>query len=152
MGKIKDWIMNLPSIVHLLILLVATNLAVNFVSAKFGRTYEKYYPNKNSYELALSEFKRICAGYSVEYEDEFESQYYEFYDDKNKAIGDFMTLAYALNKEYANGRFKHIYVLGKERIYRCCDKDKNRIAMRLRRHRVLGYGTSYELNFFVEKY
>lgn len=134
----------------LLLVYGAIDLALGFID----KTYEKYYPNEYSYEVAIEEYERICGELRIWDENEYESEYYKYYDNKNEAINDFMNLVLVFDSIYANGKIRHWYVSGKERVYRCHDKDENLIAIRLLKHRRMGinWKSEYELNFFVEKY
>ena len=160
MGKIREWFQNhkiLGAIVILLLAWGGIDLALGF----FGKTYKKFYPNECSFSVAIREYKRICEDYNASEEDEFGVEYDQFYDKKGDAVNSFMLLVRCLDKHYANGKFRHCYVLGKERIYQCYDRDKKLIAVRLSRHTGgfwLGFGGGvdemmpfYSIQFYVEK-
>lgn len=153
MGKIKDWFRSheiLSTILIILLLYGSIFLLLDF----FGKTYEEYRPNKYSSEIAEKEFNRICGEGYVWDDKGYEVDYSKTYYNKSEAINDFMRLAYIYDGYFADGKFRHIYVLGKERIYRCCDKDRNRIALRVIKHRRMGinWKAEYEINLFVERY
>lgn len=153
MGKIKDWMSDheiLSTGICLLLFYGVIDLALGFVD----KTYEKFYVNEHSYVVAVKEFERICGDFNVRENNEYESEYYKYYDCKNEAINDFMNLVLVFDGLYANGKTRHWYLSGKERVYRCHDKDENLIAIRLLKHRRMGlnWKPEYELDFFVEKY
>ena len=153
MWKIKEWMSSHETLCALIALLLFYG-AVDIVLGFAGKTYVKYRSNEYSYEIAIEEFERVCGEYMVLTENEYESEYYKFYDNKAEAINDFMNLVLVFDGIYANGKIRHWYVWGKERVYRCCDKNKNRIAIRFLKHRRMGinWKPDYELTFFVEKY
>ena len=156
MERIKDWIDDhgtLSFIIMLLLLCICINSISNFC----GKTYKKFYPNKCPSDYAITEFQSICRDYAVSEDDSRVS--YLFFDDKREAVGCFMLLVNRLDSHYANGKFRHWYVLNKERIYQCYDRDKNLIAVRLSKHKGAfwsGFGgwderkPFYELQFYVE--
>lgn len=152
MGKIAEWIRNHEILTLVLILLLISG-GINLVIDFCDNRYEKFYPNTYSYEVALEEFERICGDYKVGEENEYESEYYKFYDNKGEAINDFMSLVCVFDGLYANGKVRHWYLMGNERIYQCCDKNRNLIAVRLLKHKRMGinWEPEYELNFYVEK-
>lgn len=158
MGKIKEWFSDYPAVIWIAFLLLCC-LGFSIIKEFFDNTYSKFYPNEYSYTIAVDEFKRIIPEYGVEKDDEYESEYYEFYDNKSEAISCFLLLANRLDTRYANGKFRHWY-LGKERIYQCYDKDRNLIAVRFKKHRGAfwsGWGgwderkPFYMIEFYVEK-
>lgn len=160
MGKIREWFREhstLSTILCLLLTWGCIDLALDF----FGKTYKKFYPNECPSYVAVREYERICDDHKVSEEDEFGAEYVQFYDKKGDAVNNFMLLVRSLDKQYANGKFRHCYVLGKERIYQCYDKDKKLIAVRLSRHTGgfwLGFGGGfdemkpfYSIQFYVER-
>lgn len=149
MGKIKRWLSDLSE-VSLVIVYAAIVIAVSGVATSFfGKRYQKFYPNQCSSSVAVSEFKRICGPrYSAE-EDEYGKELSKFFDSRGEAVHNFMSIVHRLNNNYANGKFWHCY-LGNERIYQCYDKNKNLIAVRLKRYKD-GWESFYEMNLYVEK-
>jgi hypothetical protein len=150
--NIKYWFSCLSGVFKILIFGLTLFIISECATGYFGRTYQKYRQNNKSYTLALKEFKRVCKGYKVWESNDYESEYYKLYDNRNEAINDFMRLAETFDAIYANGKFRHIYILGNERVYRCCDKDKNRIAIRVKKNKRIGlnWKPNYEINFFIE--
>lgn len=138
------------------LLIIFICVAQEVVSDFCGKTYVKLYPNKYSYQDAVVEFERICKGASIDEEDDEHAEYSKFYDNKAQAESSFMLLATALHEKYATGKFRHWYILGNEKIYRCCDKDKNIIALRYVKHKAGFYfgdweKPSYQIQFYIEK-
>jgi hypothetical protein len=139
--------------VYILALIIVGSIISWGVPHFLGKTYANPHPNHQSYLIAVNEFENICGGdYSSEFEDNG-IEYTTYYDNKGKAISTFMLLAHTFNDIYANGKFCHIYLSRNERVYRCCDKDRKVIAIRLKRHK--GYFSMgewepafYEINFY----
>lgn len=153
MEKIKGWFRRheiFSTLLLLILLCGGVTLLLNFLDKK----YVKFYPNEYSYEIAIEEFERICGEYKIQEENEYESEYYKYYDNKNEAINNFMNLVLVFDGLYANGKIRHWYLLDKERVYQCHDKDENLIAIRLLKHRRggLNWKPEYELGFYTEKY
>ena len=98
MGRVKCYLSELSPIFLILAWVVLLSLISCFGSHFFGNTYEKYYTNNESSVYALAEFQRVCEGYDIINDDRYEIEYMLYYDDRNKAIGDFMSIAHALNK------------------------------------------------------
>ena len=149
MEKIKD----LHPIWYILIIAVVAWGA----SGLLGKRYQKFYPNVHNSSFAVHAFKSTIGNCAKE-EDEYGVEYYEFYDSRREAISDFMEVARSLDEYYANGEFKHLYVARKERVYQCCDRNKNLIAVRFIKHRAgiwHGYKGEwkpfYEVDLYIEK-
>ena len=153
MERIKEWFSS-HEILSAFLFVVALNICLSKTLDFFSKTYEKFYINEYSYELAISEFERICDEYDIVKEDEYEAEYHKSYINKDEAINDFMDLALVCDGLYANGKLRHWYISSKERVYRCQDKDRNLIAIRFIKHKRYGinWKPTYELQFFVEKY
>lgn len=153
MGNIKEWFRS-HEILSAILIILLLNGSISLLLDFFGKTYEEYRSNEYSSEIAEQEFSRICGEGHVRDDNGYEVHYSKTYSNKSEAINDFMRLAYIYDNYYANGKFRHIYVLGKERIYRCCDKDRNRVAIRVIKHRRMGinWKAEYEINLFVERY
>jgi hypothetical protein len=152
MGKIKEWFSgheNTTIFISILLIYIISTAIPNII----GKTYEKYHTNKHSYEYAIREFERVCGKGHLWENRGYESEYLKFYDNKDEAINDFMSLATMYNTIYANGKFRHWYIWSKERVYRCCDRNKNRIALRYLKHKREGvnWKPTYEISFYVEK-
>lgn len=164
MGKIKNWISDikywlseLSGVWILLIFVVATSVISWGTSEFLGRKYEKFYENNHSCTWSVTQFKNIC-GKTLSNDDGGGIEYYKFYDSRGQAINDFMTLARMYDGKYANGKFRHLYVPRRERIYQCWDKDKRLIAVRFVKHKAgIWYGDweewkpSYEVDLYIEK-
>lgn len=155
MGKVKTWFSELSDIKLVLIFFVVVSVISWGASEIFGKKYEKFYANNHSCSWAVSQFKSIC-GNTMSNDDGGGIEYYKFYDNRSQAINDFMTLARMLDGKYANGKFRHIYVPRKERIYQCWDKDRRLIALHFVKHRAGFYFGSwekaiYEIEFYVER-
>ena len=88
MWKIKEWMSSHETLCALIALLLFYG-AVDIVLGFAGKTYVKYRSNEYSYEIAIEEFERVCGEYMVLTENEYESEYYKFYDNKAEAINDF---------------------------------------------------------------
>ena len=63
MGKIKEYILGLPTFVQLIIYVVALLIISEILSGFFGKTYSKGYPNEQSYVVAVQEFRKACGKY-----------------------------------------------------------------------------------------
>ena len=164
MGKIKDWISDigywlseLASVWAILIYGIVISVISLGVTEFFGKKYDKFYDNKSSCSWAVTQFKNIC-GKPMSNKDGDGIEYYKFYDSRGQAINDFMTLARMYDGKYANGKFRHLYVPRRERIYQCWDKDKRLIAVRFVKYKAgIWYGDwgewkpSYEVDLYVEK-
>lgn len=153
MERIKD----LHPIWCILIIAAAASLVSWGTSELFGKRYQKFYPNEHTSSFAIHEFKRTIGKCSKE-EDEYGVEYCKFYDSRQEAIDDFMDVARSLDEYYANGKFLHLYVMRKERVYQCYDRKKNLIAVRFIKHRAgiwHGYKGEwkpfYEIDLYVEK-
>lgn len=163
MGKIRNWLSDirywfseLPDIWTVVIYFITLSLVVWGASEFFGKSYEKFYPNYLSCVWAETQFKNLCNQYSTH--DEGDGiEYCKFYDKRSQAVNDFMTLARAFDGRYANGKFRHLYIPRKERVYQCWDEDKRLIAVRFKKHRAgVWYGywdewkPTYEIDLFIE--
>ena len=145
MGKLKE------IAIFILILIVLPVTVSNFC----GKRYTKLYPNKSTQSWAVKQFKNIC-GKSTPNGSDGGVEYSVFYESKGAAINDFMALARSLDGKYANGKFRHLYVSGKERIYQCCDANRKLIALRYKKHPSGFYmgnweSAFYEIQFYIEK-
>ena len=111
--------------------------------------------NNISYTEAVKEFKTLCDNGKLVDSDETFAEYADYYEDRGYAVRTFMILANRLDNLYGNGVFRHLY-FGSNRVYQCCDKNRNLIAIQLVRHRAspsFGYMKPYyEIDFYVEKY
>lgn len=155
LDEIKYWFSELSGVWVLLCFAVVVSLLSWGATELFGKKYQKFYPNEHSYFWAVNQFKRVCEK-STDESDEYGIEYHKFYDSRGQAINDFMTLARMLDRKYANGKFRHIYVSGTERIYQCCDKKRRLIALHFVKHRAgFHFGSwessFYEIEFYVEK-
>lgn len=163
MGKIKNWLSDirywfseLSGVWVLLLLVVVGSLAYWGITDFFGKEYEKFRPNYISCVWAESQFKNLC-GPVMPHKEGVGVEYCEFYDKRSQAINDFMALARMFDSQYANGKFRHIYVLRNERVYQCWDRDKRLIAIRFKKHRAgIWYGYKgewkpfYELDLYIQ--
>lgn len=155
LDEIKYWLSELSGVWTLLLFFVVVSLISWGISELFGKKYEKFYPNKQSYSWAVTQFKSVCEKSTSE-SDEYGIEFRKFYDSRGQAVNDFMTLARMFDGKYANGKFRHLYVPRKERIYQCWDKQKRLIALHFVKHRGGFYFGSweksfYEIEFYVER-
>jgi hypothetical protein len=150
-STIWDYISELSEWWWILIFGLVSLAVVECGTSFLGDTYTKLYPNNNSYTLAKKEFKKICGYKKYSIEDEVGGVVYsQTYNVEEKAKGDFFALVYSLDEIYANGKFRHYYLFGDEKIYQCCDKDRRLIAVRLREYEERGEDDFYEIEMFIE--
>ena len=150
-AEIKYWFSELSGFFQILIfgliLFAISEVATGF----FGKKYYNPHPNTQSYTLAVKEFKSVCGRCTGEADDNG-VEYSVYFDSKGEAINGFMTLAHRLNNTYSNGRFRHCYISGKERIYQCKDKHKNLIALRYIKYRAMPLQGKWKPLYCVQLY
>lgn len=155
-GKIKLWLYGLSGVWSIVLFFIMMSLISWGLPEFFGKKYSKFYPNEYYSSWAVSKFKSVCEG-SYSNTDESGVEYYKFYDSRGEAVNDFMILARMFDSKYANGKFRHLYIPRKERIYQCWDTDNKLIAIHYIKHRGTFYFGSwekptYEIEFYVERY
>lgn len=128
MKRIKRWI-------GILALIIVGSLIFKLPTDFLSKTYTNSHPNSHSYYVALDEFEKVCGDKYLSDHEGVGTKYKRFYKDGRKAKSSFTKLAHTFNNIYADGRFCHIYLSRKERIYRCNDVDNKTISIRFIKHK-----------------
>lgn len=150
-STIWDYLSDLSGLWIVLAFALTITIITECATSFLGDTYTKLYPNNNSYTLAKKEFKNICGYKKYSIEDETGGiTYTQYYDVEEKAEGDFFALVYSLDEIYANGKFRHYYLFGDEKIYKCYDKDKRLIAVRFAEWEDFDGEEFYSIEMFIE--